>query len=136
MTNDKPIILMAHGVWHPPNLYDPFKHALEALGYELLVPELATMGSGKSGKIWDVDVAMLLENATPLFNQGKSVVLVGHSYGGIPACIATRRNTIYERQVAGKRGGFCHLVFLAAFAMPARYMSVQSVSGGSWLPWY
>lgn len=73
---------MAHGAWHPPSLYDSLKRALAVRGYELLVPELATMGLGKTGMSWNADVAMLLENATPLFDQGRSVILLGHSYGG------------------------------------------------------
>ncbi len=42
----------------------------------------------------------------------------------------------YDQCTEGKRGGFSHLAFLCAFAMPARGMSVHSVSGGSWLPWH
>lgn len=136
MAMDKPVILLVHGAWHPPILYDSLKYALGARGCELLVPKLATVGLGKTGLSWDADVAMLLGIATPLFDQGRSVVLVGHSYGGIPACIATRGNGIDDRRAVGKRGGFSHLVFLCAFAMPARGMSVLSVSGGSWLPWH
>ncbi|RYO78265.1 hypothetical protein DL766_007609 [Monosporascus sp. MC13-8B] len=136
MTMEKPVILLAHGAWHPPTLYDSLKSALAIRGYELLVPELAIMGAGKTGLSWDTDVAVLLETAKPFFDQGKSVVLVGHSYGGIPACIATRGNGVDDRRAAGKRGGFSHLAFLCAFAMPARSMSVLSVSGGNWLPWH
>ncbi|KAI0139994.1 alpha/beta-hydrolase [Hypoxylon sp. NC0597] len=133
---DKPVILLAHGAWHPPILYNPLKYALEARGYELVVPELATMGVGKAGLSWDVDVAMLIETATPLFDQGRNVIIIGHSYGGIPACIATRGNTVDDRRAVGKRGGFSDLAFLSAFAMPARGMSVLSVSGGSWPSWH
>ncbi|RYP54026.1 hypothetical protein DL769_010413 [Monosporascus sp. CRB-8-3] len=136
MATDKPVILLAHSAWHPSILYDSLKNALEARRYELLVPELVTMGAGKTNMSWDADVAMLLETATPLFDQGRSVVLVGHSYGGIPACTATRGNSVEDRRAVGKRGGFSHLIFLCAFAMPARGMSVFSVSGGSWLPWH
>ncbi|CAJ2502756.1 Uu.00g101500.m01.CDS01 [Anthostomella pinea] len=132
----KPIILLAHGAWHPPTLYASLKEAVQARGYELLVPELATMGPEKTSISWAADVTMLLETAEPLFDQGKSVVLVGHSYGGISACIATRGHGMDERRAVGKRGGFCHLAFLCAFAMPAKGMSVFSVSGGSWLPWH
>ncbi|RYP23351.1 hypothetical protein DL767_008847 [Monosporascus sp. MG133] len=136
MVMDNPVILLAHGAWHPPILYDPLKNALEARGYEVLVPELVTMGPGKTSMSWDADVAMLLDTATPFFDQGRSVVLVGHSYGGIPACIATRGNGVEDRRAVGKRGGFSHLIFLCGFAMPARGMSVLTVSGGSWLPWH
>ncbi|OTA91101.1 hypothetical protein M434DRAFT_76884 [Hypoxylon sp. CO27-5] len=132
---DKPVILLAHGAWHPPILYNPLKYALEARGYELLVPELATMGVGKTGLSWDADVDMLIETATPLFDQGRNVIIMGHSYGGIPACVATRGNTVDDRRAVGKTGGFSHLAFLAAFAVPARGMGVLSASGGSLNPW-
>ncbi|KAI1864745.1 hypothetical protein JX265_008469 [Neoarthrinium moseri] len=136
MAADKPVILLAHGAWHAPSLYDPLRDALAARGYELLVPELATLGAGKTGIGWDADVAVLLETAAPLFAQGRSVALLGHSYGGIPACIATRGHGVEERRAAGQSGGFSQVAFLCAFAMPAKGMSVMSVSGGSWLPWH
>lgn len=136
MDSAKPVILLAHGAWHEPGLYDPLKNALGTRGYELLVPRLATMGEGKTGRNWDADVTMLLDAAAPVFDLGRSVVLAAHSYGGIPATIATQNNGVEERRAAGKRGGFSQLVFISSFAMPARGMSVLSVSGGKWLPWH
>jgi pimeloyl-ACP methyl ester carboxylesterase len=136
MSADKSVILLAHGAWHPPSLFDPLKNELSARGYELIVPELATMGLGKTGISWDADVKILLDTAAPFFNQGKTVFLLGHSYGGIPACIATRGNGVDERRAAGQQGGFIHLAFLSAFAMPFRGMSVLSVTGGNWMPWH
>ncbi|KAI0471969.1 alpha/beta-hydrolase [Xylariaceae sp. FL0804] len=135
-TTDKPIILLAHGAWHVPSLYDPLKHALSVRGYELLVPQLATMGTEKTGVSWDADVSMLVETAKPLFEQGKDVFLLGHSYGGIPSCIATQGNGVEDRRTAGKSGGFSQIAFLCAFAMPAKGESVLTISGGNWLPWH
>lgn len=136
MDSAKPVILLAHGAWHEPELYDPLKNALGSRGYELLVPRLASMGDGKTGTNWDADVAMLLDAAAPFFDLGRSVVLAAHSYGGIPATIATQNNGVDERLAARKLGGFSQLVFISSFAMPARGTSVLSVSGGSWLPWH
>ncbi|KAI1258725.1 alpha/beta-hydrolase [Xylariaceae sp. FL1019] len=132
----KPIILVAHGAWHPPLLYQPLKDDLEARGYEVLIPRLAIMGADKTGMSWDSDVTMLLEIAIPLFEQGRQIVLLGHSYGGIPACIATRNQDIMTRKAAGQKGGFSHLLFLCAFAAPVHGMSVLSVTDGNWLPWH
>lgn len=78
---------------------------------------------GKTGLSWNADAAVLLGASKPLFEKGRRTVLVGHSYGGVPACAAADR----------PGGGFSHL---AAFPMPARGMSVLSVCGGGWLPWY
>jgi pimeloyl-ACP methyl ester carboxylesterase len=56
----KPVILLAHGAWHSPVLYLSPKDDLEARGYEVLIPRLATMGTDKTGMSWAVGVAMLL----------------------------------------------------------------------------
>jgi len=42
MAASKPIILMAHGAWHIPHMYDSLKQELNALGYTFLCPELKT----------------------------------------------------------------------------------------------
>ncbi|KAK4229300.1 Alpha/Beta hydrolase protein [Podospora fimiseda] len=137
MASEKPTILFSHGAWHPPHLYQPLKDALAKKGYTLIVPALATMGTKAIGVGWDADVDVLLNEAVPLFEQGKEVVLVGHSYGGIPATIATRDNGIAERAAAGLKGGFKHVVFLAAFALPQAGLSnLTAVPGEQWMPWH
>lgn len=132
----RPVILLSHGAWHEPELYDPLRIALSTRGYGLIVPRLATMGEGKTCTNWDAHVATLLDAAAPLFNLGRSVVLAAHSYGGILATIATQNNGVDERCAAGKLGGFSQLVLISSFAMPAKGMSVLSVSGSNWLPWH
>ena len=136
MTSEKPTILLAHGAWHPPHLYDPLKQALAKHGYTLAVPALPTMGVDATGIGWDADVKALLEHAEPLFAQGKEVVLVAHSYGGIPACVATRGNEVAERAKAGLPGGFRRVIFLCAFALPVAGLSnLTAIPGAQWLSW-
>ncbi|KAK3995732.1 Alpha/beta hydrolase fold-1 [Cladorrhinum sp. PSN332] len=95
------------------------------------------MGNDAVGVGWDADTDVLLKEAEPLFDQGKKVVLVGHSYGGIPATVATRNNGVAERAAAGLKGGFKHVVFLAAFALPAAGLSnLTAVPGEQWMPWH
>ncbi|OTB00400.1 hypothetical protein M426DRAFT_15537 [Hypoxylon sp. CI-4A] len=82
------------------------------------------------------DAAALLAAADPLFAQGKEAVLVAHSYGGIPACVATRGNGVKERAAARKPGGFRHIVFMSAFAAPTTGLSLlMMLPGGQLLPW-
>lgn len=137
MESNTPIILLAHGAWHPPHLYIPLQEALAKQGYTLVIPALPTMGVDATGVGWDADVKVLLEHAEPLFAQGKEVVLVGHSYGGIPAGVATRGNGVAERAQNGLPGGFRHVVFLCAFAIPAAGLSnLTAIPGGQWMPWH
>lgn len=123
MLTESPVFLLAHGAWHPPWLYEPLKEAIAKLGYTLVIPALPTMGTKAKDIAWDADVKALLQIAEPLFAQGKKIILIGHSYGGIPACVATRGQGVAERQAQGLDGGFLRIVFLCAFAMPSKGIS-------------
>lgn len=135
MSPDKPAFLLAHGAWHPSRLYDPLKDAFANQGYTLAVPALPTTGPDAKDITWEADVDALLQTAEPLFAQGKRVVLIGHSYGGIPACIATRENGVAERQARGLEGGFIHIGFLCAFAMPSKGISQVQLMQHQLPPW-
>lgn len=132
--NTKPTILLSTGAWHPPHLYHPLKDALAKRGYTLLAPAHPTMSKDARDLGWDVDTKSLLDAAEPLFAEGKQVILVAHSYGGIPATVATRGNGVAERKGPG---GFKHIVFLAAFALPIAGRSLLAMlPEAQWLPWH
>lgn len=135
MTSDKPIILMVTGAWHRPFLYDRLKEQLNNLGYQFLCPELASMGDDKHGVTWHADVELICDLAEPLFDEGKEVVVIGHSYGGIPACAATQGLSVQERAAQGKRGGFRSVIFMAGFAIPKAGLDLLQTFGGSWTSW-
>ncbi|KAI1849199.1 hypothetical protein JX266_005160 [Neoarthrinium moseri] len=134
-TSSKPVILLIHGGWHYPKCYGPLVDELEGLGYSVLCPELPTLGADTHGKTPADDVALIHEIVLPLFDQGKEIVIIGHSYGGIPACASTQGLGVQERALEGKKGGFKSIVFLAAFAIPKRGMDLLQTFGGSWGVW-
>ncbi|KAG8164260.1 hypothetical protein KVR01_006178 [Diaporthe batatas] len=133
--SEKPVFLLAHGAWHPSWLYEPLKEALARLGYALAVPALPTMGTNAKGVTWEADVEALLQTAEPLFAEGKKVILIGHSYGGIPACIATRGQSVAERHARGLVGGFVQILFLCAFTMPYNGISQVDLTQNTLPPW-
>lgn len=136
MAMNRPTILLAHGAWHPPHLYDPLKEALSSRGYDLIAPALPTMGTTSTGVGWHPDFTRLLDTAEPLFSQGEEVLLLAHSYGGIPAAVATRDNSVAERAKRGLRGGFRQIVFLCAFAILAAGSSeLDTVPNKQWPDW-
>ncbi|KAK8054235.1 hypothetical protein PG996_013536 [Apiospora saccharicola] len=136
MASSKPIILMVHGAWHLPFMYDSLKEELEMLGYEFLCPKLKTVGADSHGMTWEEDKEVIVDLVKPLFDQGREIIIVGHSYGGIPGCAATQGNGVHERAAAGKKGGFRHIVYLAGFAIPQRGMSLRQTFGGEYAPWH
>ncbi|KAB8271305.1 Alpha/beta hydrolase fold-1 [Aspergillus minisclerotigenes] len=83
-TTTRPTILVIHGAWHHPEFYAPFCRAFEDLGYEAVCPRLLTCNNDvPPTKTLADDVALIRQTAQSLIDDGKSVVAVMHSYGGI-----------------------------------------------------
>lgn len=57
---DKPVILLAHGSWHSPKVYDKVRSKLTELGYESHAPQLPSLGE-QPKLSWRVDVATIHE---------------------------------------------------------------------------
>ncbi|KAJ3571537.1 hypothetical protein NPX13_g5339 [Xylaria arbuscula] len=132
---DNPIFILAHGSWHKPYMYDPLRKALAERGFTLITPVLPTMGNDATGIAWEADVQVILDEAKALFAKGREVILIGHSYGGVPASVSTRGNGVAERKAAGLSGGFRHIIFLSSFAIPATGLTLISLIGGAFPEW-
>lgn len=131
----RPTVLLVHGSWHRPGHYERLVRQLEQLGFEVVCPALPSIGKDCLGKSWHDDAHHIQETALQLFVKKKQVVLLAHSYGGIPAAAATEGLTRLERAAAGLPGGFCHVIYISAFALPVREMSLLQAVGGSFPGW-
>lgn len=78
---------------------------------------------------------MILSVAVPKFEQGKEIIIVGHSYGGIPATAATEGQGVAERAQRGERGGFKAMLFFAGFAIAKKGMDLLTSFGGKYPDW-
>lgn len=131
----EPVFLVVTGAWHPPACYEPLKTDLISLGYECIIPHMPSMGYGTNGVTWEADKAKIIEEATSYFDQGREVILVAHSYGGVPATVATEGQGTQERAARGLKGGFNSIIFVAAFAVPVRGWDLLATFGGAWPDW-
>lgn len=130
------MIILVHGAWHSPHIWVKVKPRLEAAGFEVYTPTLPTVGGPEpSNHTWRADVAAVHDIAIPLFSQGREAVIVAHSYGGIPATVSVEGQSVAERESRGLKGGFSAIVYICAFAIPHRGLSVGSVMGGKLPPW-
>ncbi|KAI1374421.1 Alpha/beta hydrolase fold-1 [Hypoxylon crocopeplum] len=134
MSTAKPAIILAHGAWHSPAHYNPFKTTLEAEGYEVFIPALPSR-TDQPGVTWREDVAFIHALVEPHMDAGKEFVIACHSYGGIPGCVATKGYTVGERRKEGKNGGFRAILFVAAFAVPRAGMDLLGCFQGKYPPW-
>ncbi|KAF9776280.1 hypothetical protein IL306_005558 [Fusarium sp. DS 682] len=64
------------------------------------------------------DVNEIMSVVEKILDQDRDVVLLSHSYGGVPAtqCLETLSNK--ARKAAGKKGGISKIIYMAAIALP------------------
>ena len=67
-------------------------------------------------------------------NEAKDVVLVVHSYGGMPGAASVPGFEKKEREQQGKQGGIVAVLFIAAFGLP-KGTSLKEAVGGTYPPW-
>ncbi|CAM5484533.1 MULTISPECIES: alpha/beta hydrolase [Streptomyces] len=114
-TTPPPSFLLVHGAWHRPACWKPLQDALAVEGlrsHTVALPSSGPQGTPAAGVYDDAEAisARLREIDGP-------VVVVGHSYGGIPVT-----------EAAAAHPGVVHLVYLAAY-MPAEGESLGSLHG-------
>ncbi|KAI0398477.1 alpha/beta-hydrolase [Xylariaceae sp. FL0594] len=114
----KPYFLLVTGSFALPSMYDSLVEAMKERGYELKAVHLPTVGVAP-GKGRDVtppptmydDAAAIAKEVQTLADAGREVILVAHSYGGIPATESTKGLSVQERKKAGKKGGLVRLAY-------------------------
>ncbi|KAL3456746.1 Alpha/beta hydrolase fold-1 [Aspergillus heterothallicus] len=126
----KPLLVLLPGAFHTPHNYRKITAPLADLGYEILpVTYLVTAHSTDPAPSpchsFTDDAALLREKLTPLFDQGRTAVLISHSYGSLPATHAAVGLTRVEREERGEKGGVVGVISIAGFAFPTRHRNIM-----------
>ncbi|KAF4339114.1 glutathione S-transferase [Fusarium beomiforme] len=131
--SEKPVIALVQGAWHRASHYQDLVQALNDKGFTVLQPDNVTAGKDEDikGKTHLDDVAAIREALQPVLDEGKQVALVCHSYGGIPGSAAVEGYQVHERESKGLSGGISHVIYIAAFALPVKGLSLLSAAGGT-----
>ena len=110
-TDNKPRLLLVHGAWVGPWEFDPLVAVLRERGWPVDAVALPSVGS--TGSIAEDAAAITAAiEASP-----EPVVLVGHSYGGIPVTEAGAHDNV-ER-----------IIYVTAFALDAGESAAGSMGG-------
>ncbi|KAH6672705.1 Alpha/beta hydrolase fold-1 [Plectosphaerella plurivora] len=128
-----PTIVFVPGAWHGPEAFDAVRKDLDTRGYPTSAVSLPSVGTNDSSVAIAADTAAVRAELESLVNEGKDVVLVVHSYGGIPGSNAVRGLSKAERSDA--KGSVLMVVYMAAFAIPAGTCLLDGL-GGQHLPWW
>ncbi|KAI8966341.1 alpha/beta-hydrolase [Daldinia sp. FL1419] len=119
----KPTILIVGGSFAPPSVYDNIVDAITAKGYDIRAlhyPSIGLRDGPKTEKLPTMydDAAFVAKEVSKLADEGKDVLLVAHSYGGVPATESTKGLTKKERQSQGKGGGITRLAYMTSLVPP------------------
>ena len=135
MPSLKPTIVIAPGAWQLASGFSSFTSQLQGAGYATEVVSYPSVG----GTVHPLpglveDVAATREVLSKVLEQGKDILLLCHSYGGVVGSCAVEGFSTVEREKEGKRGGVELVVYLSAFMIP-KGKSLLDMLGGQSLPW-
>lgn len=137
MAVTKPTILFIPGAWCSPSTYDAFLSRLRHLSFPTAYasyPSLNPSHPATADAATDTET-VLKRSLLPLIDdEGKDVVIVMHSYGGVPGSSAARGLSKAQRRGEGKPGGVVGLIHVSGFVLPGG-ASVADGQGGTLPGW-
>lgn len=119
MSHTKPTILLIPGSFHPPELWHEVQRPLEAAGYRTSTVGLLSNNHFPTthDDIPDREAAAIRDHVQGLLDNGDDILIVMHSYAGVPGSNALKGLSKQERQAAGAKNGVIGLVYLCAFML-------------------
>lgn len=115
----EPSILIIPGACSIPEFYQPVIDAVAAQGYEIKGLHLPTAGlktgprEGMAPTMYD-DALFIAKEVNQLADEGKDVILLAHSYGGVPTTQSINGLSKKERKSQGKAGGVVRIAYMTA----------------------
>ena len=119
MASVKPTVFFLPGGYHGSWIYDSVRGILSDRGFATDASDLVSVGTTDASVGIHSDATHLRSQLTRIIDEGKEVVLVAHSYGGIVASNAVDGLSIEQRAAQGKQGGIILILYLAALVVPA-----------------
>lgn len=110
----KPTILFVPGAWHSPEAFGQVISLLEKEAYKGIGISLPSVGADPPLKDISEDVKAIAKVIASEVDQEHDVVVVVHSYGGVPGCEAIKGFTRADQVAKGKKGGVVKLLFISA----------------------
>lgn len=120
MATPRPVIIFVPGAFSRPSDYDLVSGPLREAGYEVHVvhhPSSPDVLVNPTPSMYD-DADNIHRLAETLADEGKDVVIVMHSYGGLPGTQACEGLSRPERLRASKPGGVVRLLYVGAAIAP------------------
>ncbi|KAF2274217.1 alpha/beta-hydrolase [Westerdykella ornata] len=132
----KPQIVLVPGAWHTPDCFDIITEKLKAHGYTVHSLQMPAVGRDDNPvKDLEEDYAALREVVNRAIGEGNDVVVVPHSWAGIPVTGGLSGFGKKKRQELGLPGGIVKCAYIASLIIPEG-QSLSSVLPGDKPDWW
>ena len=132
MAATKPTILLIPAAWSHPSTYDVFISHLQHLSFPTAYapyPSINPSHPAITDAAHDAET-VLQQSLLPLIqNEDKDVIIVMHSYGGVPGSSAARGLSMIQRKKKGEKGGIIGLIYISGIVLPAGASVADGVGG-------
>ena len=131
MAGSRPTIVIVPGGWHSSNAYEGLASCFQKAGYPTAITKLPSLNpQDPSGCDCRSDAASVRQQLLPLLeDDGKDIIILCHSYGGIPGGGAAYGLSKSARKHQGKIGGVLGLIYMTAFVVPEGESLVNYLGG-------
>ncbi|KAL4892365.1 Alpha/beta hydrolase fold-1 [Aspergillus ambiguus] len=131
----KPVLIFAPGAWHLPTAFDPLVTQLRADGYPCDTVAFPSIQHAREVTDLSADIAAVRALVEPAVAAGQDVVIVAHSWAGVPVNSALEGLSKTHRAQNGAPGGVVRTCFISAF-LPVVGESVLGAAGGTPPDWW
>lgn len=125
----KPTIILVPGSFALRQVYTPFEEHIRFYNHEIVyayLPSIGRRGNGLPPATIQDDAAHIRSLVLAEFERGRSVVIVAHSYGGLPATESLKGLTVKERGT--RLPAVLLVIYATAIVLPVG-KSVNSMRG-------
>ncbi|KAK5687640.1 hypothetical protein LTS10_001780 [Elasticomyces elasticus] len=128
----RPTFVLVHGAWHEPLHFQSVTALLEAAGNTVESVSLPSVGhlDKDPGNGLEIDCAAVADALRKVVNSNRDVVLVAHSYGGIPTSEAAAIVSQEQEKAMNPVGKIVKLIYLAAYVPPKGASLVTESAAG------
>ncbi|KAE8153364.1 Alpha/beta hydrolase fold-1 [Aspergillus avenaceus] len=132
----KPTLIFAPGAWYPSTAFTPLTTThLTPHNYQTTTITFPSIQDAKTITSLAPDIAAVRNAVSPAVEAGQDVIIISHSWSGLPVNSALEGLSRAERQEQGLEGGVVRLIFISAF-LPTVGQSLIGAVGGVVPDWY
>lgn len=127
-----PTVVLVPGAWHTPAYYEPVAGLLRCFGYNtrsVALPSAVVEGATPP-EDHRADIFAIRGVVEEALNAGSDVVVVPHSYGGVPTTGALVGLDRHSRTAAGHQTAVIAIAAIASFILPKG----KDIASGQGLP--